>query len=87
MICLMTVSWLCSVIFYRLESLALTLYCGVLLMNWLTIPERPPILGFWVTRFIGFMPKAFEAMLATLAIVPMFVIMLPFFIFPSIDAA
>ncbi len=56
-------------------------------MNWLIIPERPPILGFWVTRFMGFMPKAFEAMLAKLAMVPMLVIMLPFFMFPSMKAA
>lgn len=56
-------------------------------MNWLIIPERLPILGFWVTRFMGLIPKAFEAMLATLAMVPMLVIMLPFFMFPSMETA
>ncbi len=56
-------------------------------MNWLRMPERPPILGFCVTRFMGLIPNAFEAMLATLAMVPMLLIMLPFFIFPSMDAA
>lgn len=68
--------------------MALTLYWGLLLMNWLIIPDKPPTLDLLLLiRFMGLMPNALEAMLATLAMVPMLVIMLLFFMLASIEAA
>ena len=51
------------------------------------MPDRPPILGLLLIRFMGLIPKALDAMLATFAIVPILAIMLLFFMLLNIEAA
>ncbi len=51
------------------------------------MPDRTPILGLLLIRFMWFIPNALDAMLARFSIVSILAIMLLFFMLLSMEAA